>query len=332
MSFTADQLPAHHTPFGLNFRRQRNGAMHAGTSPGVRAGARQGKDLEVHDYPDLEVSHDREAGVVWQWMRPRGRASFTLDLLHALRGAREQVEALCAEQPGAVRYAVTGSRVPGVFNLGGDLPHFAELIRNGDREALRAYAHACIDVKFGPDTPLVAPYLSISLVQGDALGGGFERALADDVIVAERGTKFGLPEVMFGLFPGMGAYSYLSRKLGDAMAERMILSGRIYSAEDLHEMGLVTILAEPGEGEAAVKTFVEREQRTFRARRALSSIRQRVQPVTRAELIDITDAWVDAAMTLGTGELRKMERLANAQTRRLRDAGPSTQAVGTAAE
>ena len=279
---------------------------------------------QLRDYADLDVSFDRNTATVWHSMRPRQRPSFTLDLLQALRHAREDVERLCGTDPEAVRYVVTGSDVPGVFNLGGDLLYFAELIRAGAKEELRAYAHACIDVKFGPDTPMVAPYVSISLVQGDALGGGFERALADDVLIAEKGVKFGLPEVLFGLFPGMGAFSYLSRKVGEAMAERMILSGRIYTAEELYDMGLVTKLAEPGQGHAAVKEFIHREQRSYRARAALSRIRQRVEPVTREELIDITDTWVDTAMTLGESELRKMQRLATAQDRRLqqgRDAG-----------
>src|SRR3712207_4090014 len=100
------------------------------------------------------------------------------------------------------------------------------------------------------------PVITVALVQGDALGGGFECALAHDLIVAERSAKFGLPEVLFNLFPGMGAYSFLSRRIGRQAAERMILSGRVHTAEELHEMGLVDVLAPDGEGEEAVLDFV----------------------------------------------------------------------------
>lgn len=270
----------------------------------------------IQGAPDLDVVFDAERGIYWQWMRPQSRPSYTMEMLVAMQESLAQAQRLIQAAPGSLRYLVTGSRVPGVFNLGGDLPHFAELIESGDREVLRAYAHACIAVQYGRATNMGEAYVSISLVQGDALGGGFECALADDVIIAERGTKFGLPEVLFGLFPGMGAYSFLSRKLGDALAERMILSGKVYTAEELHDMGLVTMLSEPGDGQAAVLEFIRREERCFRARTALSHIRRHVEPVTWEELIGITDKWVDLALTLGPSELRKMRRLAAAQDRR----------------
>ena len=51
-------------------------------------------------------------------------------------------------------------------------------------------------------------------MQGECLGGGFEAALSSDVIVAEKSARFGFPEILFNLFPGMGAYSFLERKIG----------------------------------------------------------------------------------------------------------------------
>ena len=54
------------------------------------------------------------------------------------------------------------------------------------------------------------PFTTISLVQGDALGGGFEAALCGDIIIAEKQARFGFPEVLFNLFPGMGAYNSCS--------------------------------------------------------------------------------------------------------------------------
>lgn len=286
----------------------------------------------VASFPDLDVRFDREAGIYWQMMQPQGRPSYTMDLLGAMKQSLEQAQAICRSGNNSLNYLVTGSRLPGIYNLGGDLPHFATLIERGDRETLRRYAHACIDVQYLRSAKAQQPYVAISLVQGDALGGGFECALADDVIIAERGTKFGLPEVLFGLFPGMGAYSFLSRKIGDALAERMMVSGKIYTAEDLHEIGLVTMLAEPGEGEAAVRRFIKADQRAFRARTSLSRIRQRVDPVTRRELLEITDAWVDAALMLDSGDLRKMRRLATAQDRRWAEITATQDAAPIAAE
>src|SRR3546814_13167359 len=61
----------------------------------------------------------------------------------------------------------------------------------------------------------------VALVDGDALGGGFELALACQTIVAESGVQMGFPEVLFGLFPGMGAYSLLSQRGSPKVAEPM---------------------------------------------------------------------------------------------------------------
>src|SRR5207344_2632652 len=84
----------------------------------------------------------------------------------------------CVEIEGEKRqvdYYVTGSRTPGVFNLGGDLALFVMLIKTGDREALAQYAKLCIDVQYPRSQSFFSPSLtSIALVQGDALGGGFE--------------------------------------------------------------------------------------------------------------------------------------------------------------
>ncbi|MGD9744464.1 MAG: enoyl-CoA hydratase-related protein, partial [Dongiaceae bacterium] len=152
---------------------------------------------------ELDLFWDRAARVYWQYMRPAGRPSFTTGLLGDLREALHFLTDMYAEAtPGnlqPVRYSVLASRLPHIFNLGGDLPQFAELIRNHDRSGLRRYAHACIDVQFPRATNVGLPIVGIALVQGDALGGGFEAALACNVLVAERSAKFGLPEVLFNL-------------------------------------------------------------------------------------------------------------------------------------
>ena len=58
------------------------------------------------------------------------------------------------------------------------------------------------------------------------MGGGFEAALAGNVLVAERGTRLGFPEVLFGLFPGMGAYTLLRRRVDAVTAEKIILNAK----------------------------------------------------------------------------------------------------------
>jgi DSF synthase len=286
------------------------------------ATARRGGRIDPSElaFSELEIRYEEQDRIFWQFMRPDGRPSYTLGLLRDMRQALQCIDRLFAEADSAgdqpINYVVLASRMPGIFNLGGDLPLFVDLIRAGNSEALRSYAHACIDVQFPRAINVGRPYIGISLVQGDALGGGFEAALADDIIIAERSAKFGLPEILFNLFPGMGAYSFLSRRLDPVRAERMILSGRIYEAAELHAMGIVDELAEDGQGEGAVYDYVARNRRSFQARRALCEARRIARPLTREELITITDLWVETALTLAPQDVRKMERLAAAQDRR----------------
>jgi len=139
--------------------------------------------------PELDGVLDHGAKVFWQYMRPEGRPSFTFGLLRDMRASIDHIGRLFAESKGSdvpVRYTVLASRMPGIFNLGGDLRRFADLIRAQDRTTMDRYAKACIDVQHPRSVKMNLPIVSISLVQGDALGGGFEAALADDIIIAER--------------------------------------------------------------------------------------------------------------------------------------------------
>ena len=159
------------------------------------------------------------------------------------------------------------------------------------------------------------PMLTVGLVQGAALGGGFEALLSFDYIVAERDATFGLPEILFGLFPGMGAHAILSRKLGSAMADRLIVSNRTYTAAEMHEMGLVHEVVSSGQGQAACRDFIRKSERRHpglvNARRAMKSI----NPINLSELKRIVDLWADAALQLSDSDLKVMNRLTRAQER-----------------
>ena len=145
--------------------------------------------------------------------------------------------------------------------------------------------------------------------QRDALGGGFEFALSSNVLIAERSAKMGMPEILFNLFPGMGAYSLLSRKIGSALAEKMILGGKLYTAEEMYNLGVVDLLAEDGEGEKAVFEYIKKENRASNGYRAFRQAKHHCNPVTYDELKKITTIWADAALNLNDKDLRMMERL-----------------------
>lgn len=270
-------------------------------------------------FRELDLDFDTKTGVFWCRFQFSNRPSFTPEVLAELRRMRQLLASrhgAAASQDPQVKYMVLASRMPGIFNLGGDLHLFANLIRKRDRAALTAYARACVAEVHANSMALDLPIITVSLVQGDALGGGFEAALSSNVIIAERSAKFGLPEIMFNLFPGMGAYNFIARRTNAATAERMIMSGRIYTGAELYDMGIVDVLAEDGQGEEALNDYVRKNARRHAAQRAIYQARQRVNPITLQDLNGITDLWVDTAMTLSPIDLKMMERLVAAQGRR----------------
>jgi DSF synthase len=270
-----------------------------------------------------ETEFEPATATAWGYFNPKGVACYSLGLLKDMRTHDERLGANRGriEIEGELRevnYYVTTSRTPRVFNLGGDLALFVLLIKSRDREALAHYGKLCIDIIYPRSQSFFSPTLTkISLVQGDALGGGFECALASDLIVAEESAQLGFPEILFNLFPGMGAYSLLSRRIGMRAAEDLILSGRILSAAKLHEMGVVDVLCKDGEGQTAVREWIAGNAKHRNGMQAAFCARRRVNAVTREELDAITDVWVDAAFRLGDRDLKMMSRIVRAQMRRM---------------
>jgi DSF synthase len=179
------------------------------------------------------------------------------------------------------------------------------------------YAKDGIDVLYQYIVHLEVELTTLALVQGDALGGGFEAALSSNVLIAEEGCRLGLPETLFNLFPGMGAYSLLSRRVGSNRAEQMIFSGKIYTAEELYELGIVDILAKKGEGKGALRDYIKRAERAPNSVRALREVRDLCNTITYQELLDITTIWADAALRLSRRDLQMMERLVKRQNNKL---------------
>lgn len=279
-------------------------------------------------YKNIEIELDTQAPILWCWMRQPGKPVVTDDLLFDLKAMhRTMPEILDALPADAVKYYAFASRAANTYSLGGDLAFFADSVRTGNREAIHAYAHRCIDVLAQHVVAFNRPLITMALVQGDALGGGFETALSCDLIVAERSAKMGLPEILFNLFPGMGAYSFLSRKLGPVEATRLITEGSVHTAEKLHEIGLVDVLANDGEGVYALREYVKQNQRWHNAHVALRQAKRRVNPVTEQELREVVDIWVDAVFRLTDADLKRMGRLTAAQERRRQAAQPQVVAA-----
>ena len=271
----------------------------------------------ISNYQQINTRFDSEFGVMWSIMQPEPRPCFNktclTELLHQHTFLQNlQGEIVTNTKAQQVNYLVLASDLPGIFNLGGDLSVFRELIMTKNRSHLAEYAKLCID-NLWTFYSMQAPITTIALVQGQAMGGGFESALSAHVLIAEKSALMGLPEVLFNLFPGMGALSFLSRKVGMPVAEKMVRSGKIYTGEELYQMGVVDVLAEDGQGEYALNNWIKKHHRSLNSFQAINRAKQRVNPLTIEELYDITEIWVDAALRLDERNLKVMERLVRAQ-------------------
>ena len=270
---------------------------------------------ELTSLEELDVLYEEDRSAIWTFMRPSGRPSFTPHMLGDFERWQDLIGQNFGPDKVPLRYLLLGSRAPGVFCFGGDLELFAQLIERGDRDGLRHYGYRCVRILERNIRALDLPLITIGLVQGQALGGGFEALLSFDFIIAEKSATFGLPEIMFGLFPGMGAHAILTRKLGAAMADRLILSQETWSAERMYELGLVHQLAEDGEGIEAAKEFMAKSERKHSGLVASKKATRIASPTRLSELCQIVDVWADAALELSSTDLKLMKRLASAQTR-----------------
>jgi enoyl-CoA hydratase len=177
----------------------------------------------------LVSTEHRDDGVAVVRLQNGKVNALSTDLLRQLEAA---AEALTAQPPGAV--VVTGS--DRMFAAGADIEEFggpaeARVVGDCFLRALGAVA--------------AIPRATIAAVNGYALGGGCELALACDLRVASASARFGQPEILLGIIPGGGGTQRLARLVGPARAKDLILSGRQVGAEEAHRIGLVDRVAGP---------------------------------------------------------------------------------------
>jgi enoyl-CoA hydratase len=184
---------------------------------------------------DTAVLSEERGGVLLVTLnRPEQRNAVNRAVAEGIAAALERLDGEPSLQVGVLTGAGKG------FCAGMDLKAFVagEQPSTGDR------GFAGI-VQRPPTKPLIAA------VEGFAVAGGFEIALACDLIVAARGARFGIPEVKRGLVAAGGALLRLPRRIPYHLALELALTGEPIDAERAHAVGLVSRLVEPGETVAA---------------------------------------------------------------------------------
>lgn len=278
-------------------------------------------EAQLRNLKQISVEIDTECGVVWIYQNPQPRPCFNKHLVEEVRAVQTMLEMNNGYIPHKgrmhkINYLVLDSNVPGIFSMGGDLNLFRQFILRKDKEGFLKYIKICIDAIHGFIVGCRLPITTIALVRGDAMGGGFEVALSCQVIIAEKNIEMGFPEVLFNLFPGMGGYHLLAQRVPIKQVERMMLNGRKYPIEELFELGVVDKLVDVGEGRSAVYHYIKESTKYRNTYMALKNVREKVHPVSHEDLMDVCKYWVDMAMNLSDRDLKLMERLVNAQTRK----------------
>jgi enoyl-CoA hydratase len=169
--------------------------------------------------------------------RPEAKNAVTLAVAEGIAAALDTLDA----RPDLSVAVITGAG--GSFCSGMDLKAFLR----GERPSIPGRGFAGITEK-PPLKPIIAA------VEGYALAGGCEIVLACDLVVAARGSKFGIPEVKRGLIAAAGGLQRLPERIPRNVAMELALTGDFVTAERFHDLGLVNTLTEPGGAlEAAIE-------------------------------------------------------------------------------
>jgi enoyl-CoA hydratase len=183
-----------------------------------------------------EAAGDGVLGILLQ--RPPANA-LGLPIVDGLHAALDR-----ADQDRHVNVLVVASRIDGFFAAGADIKHMATI----DGAGFQAYGDALRGVL---DRLAEPARISVAAIDGVALGGGLELAMACTLRVGSARARFGLPEVKLGLIPGAGGTQRLPRLVGRGRALDIILTGRQVEATEAHAIGLIDRLVQDGQAEAA---------------------------------------------------------------------------------
>ncbi|ASR36124.1 hypothetical protein BAY61_15170 [Prauserella marina] len=168
--------------------------------------------------------------------RPAKRNALNVEMSEAISGALDQAR----EQPGIL---VVRSSTPGTFVAGADIADLAQRTRAEALSRLNQQLFLKLE-EF--------PWPSVAVVDGPALGGGCELALACDFRVGSSRSLWGLPEVRLGIIPSAGGLWRLPRLIGWAAATELIYTGRRVGADEARQLGLLHRLCEPAELEGTM--------------------------------------------------------------------------------
>uniref|UniRef100_A0A1A8G6A3 Enoyl CoA hydratase domain containing 2 n=1 Tax=Nothobranchius korthausae TaxID=1143690 RepID=A0A1A8G6A3_9TELE len=260
---------------------------------GARLLAGSGRPLTVYSRPDTRRQHTQAVGPTEvDLQRLEGQDEGIVEVLmcrHKARNAlghmfvsqmRELVSSLSSDS--AVRVVIFRSSVPGVFCAGADLKERA-LMNNTESDL---FVHGLRSLM----TQIASfPTPTIAAMDGVALGGGLELALACDLRTASYSAQMGLIETTRGLLPGAGGSQRLPRMVGPTLAKELIFTGRRVGGQTALEMGLVNRAVEQNQtGDAAYREALALAREILP--QAPVAVRMAKEAINRGMEVDISSA------------------------------------------
>jgi enoyl-CoA hydratase len=183
-------------------------------------------------YETIIFETEGNVGII-KFNRPKALNAINPDMLSETQDALNKVEA----DP-AIKVLVLTGEGDKAFVAGADISHMVKLNPLGSRQ----FAREGHELGFRLES---LPIPVIACVNGFALGGGTELAMASDFIYASEKAKFGQPEINLGVMPGFGGTQRLPRLVGKGMAKELCMTGVIISAQEAKEIGLVNKVFPP---------------------------------------------------------------------------------------
>ncbi|XP_002742748.1 methylglutaconyl-CoA hydratase, mitochondrial isoform X3 [Callithrix jacchus] len=210
---------------------------------------RRGYSSEVKTEDELRVRHleDENRGIVVLGInRAYGKNSLSKNLIKMLSKA---VDALKSDKK--VRTIIIRSEVPGIFCAGADLKERAKMSSSEVGPFVSKIRAVINDIAN-------LPVPTIAAIDGLALGGGLELALACDIRVAASSAKMGLVETKLAIIPGGGGTQRLPRAIGMSLAKELIFSARVLDGQEAKAVGLIShVLEQNQEGDAAYRKALD---------------------------------------------------------------------------
>lgn len=258
---------------------------------------------------NIEIKIDRPLKIMWLMVGTPLELHYSFKTICNFYSALIPLQAIIEKE--RMEYVIMKSPGKSGWNTGGDLEFFIDCVANRKTELMAEYAYKCIEITGAVNSGFYNGITVISLLQGNTFGGGMESALAGDYIMAEEHIRCSLPEVHFGIFPGMGAFSFLTRRIGFEKTCKMIYSNGKWGAAELRENGIVNWVCKTGEGENELVKKIINKQLVHP-----SPFFKSCNRVSMEELKEIVDIWLAEIRKLDARSIGIMQKLAGVQKER----------------